>query len=164
MTFLRSVKTLREGLGSLGTRIWRSVLDVGAGLVEAIGFGREAGVEAEPAPTWREGYQVSVAMGREADFSVVEPTAYVPADWYEQSTIPWDKPLAYKVAVFGRDLATGRFARQELDITVSRPLTAAEAVDECVARLGLEGASPLFDIWSAKLVGASRREGEPWRW
>lgn len=164
MTLLRSVRTLREGLGSLGTRIWRTVLDVGTGLAGALGLGRVAGVEAEPVPTWHEGYQVSVALGREADFSVVESTAYVPVDWYEVSTIPWDKPIAYKVVIFGRDLQTGRFARQDLDITVSRPLTAGEATDECIARLGVGGASPLYDIYSAKLIGASRREGEPWRW
>jgi len=30
--------------------------------------------------------------------------------------------------------------------------------------VGAEGGSPLFDIFSAKLIGVSRREGEPWRW
>ena len=164
MSFLRQVRTLREGLGSFGTKIWRTVLDIGGTVATALGFGQVAGVEAEPGPTWHEGYEVAAAAGREADFAAVEPGGFVPQEWYEQSTIPWDKPIAYKVAVYGRDLATGRFAHQELDITVSRPLTAEEAVDECMARVGAEGGSPLFDIFSAKLIGASRREGEPWRW
>lgn len=164
MAFLRSVQTLREGLGSFGTKIWRTVLDIGGTVATALGFGREAGVEAEVVPTWHEGYEVVAAVGRQSDFATIEPGGFVPQEWYEQSSIPWDKPIAYKVVVYGRDLATGRFAHQELDITTSRPLTAEEAVDECMARVGAEGGSPLFDIFSAKLIGASRREGEPWRW
>ena len=164
MALLRRVRTLREGLGSFGTKIWRTVQDIGGTVATALGFGRVAGVEAEPVPTWHEGYEVAAAAGREEDFAAVELGGYVPSEWYEASSIPWDKPIAYKVVVYGRDLATGRFAHQELDITVSRPLTAEEAIDECVARVGAEGGSPLFDIFSAKLIGASRREGEPWRW
>jgi len=164
MALLRRARTLGAGLGSFATKIWRTIIGAGEGLAEAVGLGRAAGVEVEPTPTWHEGYEVRTAAGRQEQFAALEPAAFAPQEWYEQSTIPWDKPIAYKIIIYGRDLETGRFAHQELDITVSRPLTAEEAVNECLARVGMEGGSPLFDIFSAKLVGASRREGEPWRW
>lgn len=170
MAFLRSVRTLREGLGSLGTQIWRTILDIGTGLAGALGLGRKAGVEAEPVPTWHEGYQVSVAAGRQEDFSAVESTAYVPVDWYEISTIPWDKPIAYTVAVYGRSRITtrkykpGQMARMEFDLTFSRPLTMEEVRDEATAWLTGKDYSPFSEAISITVIGASRREGEPWRW
>lgn len=164
MQFLRAVRTLRAGLGSFGTRIWQSVIGAGQGLAEALGFGREAGVEAEPVPTWHEGYQVAVAIGRETDFAAIEPTAYVPVDWYAFSEVPWDKPISYRFKVYGRDLATGQFVHQTRDLTLSRPVTVGEAENIMMGHLDTTGASPMYEIFDLTLVGASRRAGEEWRW
>jgi len=164
MAFLRSVKTLQSGLGTVGRAIWKGVLAVGGTVADALGFGRVAGVEAEPVPTWREGREVSIALGRESEFAALEPAVFAPQDWYEETAIPWKRPIAYTVAIYGRDLATGRFTREERNITVSRPLTMEEACDYAREQWSVGGVSETFDFISAKVIGALRREGEPWRW
>lgn len=155
---------LGEKLGGFGRRIIDRLQEIGGTVRQALHLGEVAGVEVEPAAVAREWGQVAIAGERETEYAGLLPTETPPVGWYEESAIPWDKPICYTVAAYGRDLATGQFAHNEYWITVSRPLTTEEILDEAEARLGMEGASPSMDIFSVKLIGGSRREGEAWRW
>jgi len=163
MAFQR-FKSLGATLGSFGRSIISRVQKAAGTILDVLGITREVGIDISVPEVTREWGQVSIAGERQEQFSALGPHQGVPVDWFEESEIPWDKPLAYKVSVYGRDLATGRFTRQELDITVSRPLTSEEALDEAAVRVGIEGTSPTFNIFSISLIGASRRAGEEWRW
>jgi len=164
MAFLRLRQGIGTALGGFGRRIISKIQQIGGTVSDVLGLAREAGAEVAPSVVVREWGQVSIAGERQEQFAALLPTDEVPIDWFEESTIPWDKPIAYKVKAYGRNIATGRFVSQEYDITVSRPLTTEEVVDEAKTRIGAEGQSPVVDMFSVALVGASRREGEPWRW
>jgi len=151
-------------LGSFGRSLIQRAIDLGRTLGEQLEIIKPLAPLVSPPVAAREWGQVRIAEKRQPQFAALTPAETVPAAWFEETQIPWDKPLAYKVAVYGRSLATGRFIHQEYDLTVSRPLTAGEACDEAAARLGTAGASPTVDIFSVALVGASRRAGEEWRW
>lgn len=155
---------LGAALGGFGRSIISRLQEIGQSIASALRLGRVAGVEIEPAAVAREWGEVLVAGEREEQFATLRPDETPPIDWYEFSEIPWDKPISYTVVAYGRDLATGRFAHQEYWITVSRPLTSEEILDETNARLGATGQSPIMDIYSVKLIGGSRRLGEEWRW
>jgi len=156
--------SLGGALGGFGRKIISRLQEIGGTIRQALHLGEVAGVPVEPTVIAREWGQVAIAGEREEKFSMIPGTGTPPPDWYEMSQIPWDKPICYTVAAYGRDLATGRFSHQEYWITVSRPLTTEEILDEANARLGMEGASPTMDIFDVKLIGGSRREGEEWRW
>jgi len=162
MAFTR-LKGLGGALGSFGRSIIQRAQDAGQGIAHVLGLAREAEAIVSPAIVQREWGEVGLATGRQEEFGALSATEQVPHSWFEESEIPWDKPYAYKVAIYGRDLATGRFTRQELDITVSRELTVEEALDETRIRVGISGTSPAFDVFSVSLVGASKRSGEAWR-
>lgn len=156
--------SLGATLGAFGRSVISRLQEIGQTVASALRLGRVAGVEVEPAAVTREWGQVQIAGEREGQFATLGPGEAPPVDWYEMSEIPWDKPICYTVAAYGRDIATGRFAHQEYWITVSRPLTSEEILDEAQSRLGMEGQSPTMDIYSVKLIGGSRRLGEEWRW
>lgn len=158
------LRTLGGALGSFGRSIISRAIDIGRSIGEVLRIIEPVAPQVEPVSVAREWGQVAKPPGWEERFGLLAPDMAIPVDWFELSEIPWDKPLAYKVAVYGRDKATGRFIHQEYDLTVSRPLTVEEALDEAEARLGATGRSPIVDIYSITLVGASRRMGEPWRW
>lgn len=155
---------LGAALGGFGRSIISRLQKIGQSIASALRLGGVAGVEVGPAAVAREWGEVLVAGERKEKFALLPSDATPPADWYEFSEIPWDKPLCYTVTAYGRDIATGRFTHQEYWITVSRPLTTAEVLDEAQSRLGMEGHSPTMDIFSMKLTGGSRRLGEEWRW
>ena len=155
---------LGRWLGGHGRSIIERLQAIGQSVASALRLGRVAGVDVEPAAVVREWGEVKIAGEREGDFASLRPGDTPPVDWYGFSEIPWDKPISYTVAAYGRDLVTGRFAHQEYWITVSRPLTSEEVLDEARARVGMRGRSPIMDIWSIKLIGGSRRLGEEWRW
>lgn len=158
------LRGLQAALGGYANRLYKRLQEIGQSVASALRLGGVAGVEVEPAAVAYEWGQVQIAGEREEQFALIPPGGTVPVDWYGFSDIPWDKPISYTVATYGRDLATGRFASQEYWITVSRPLTSEEVLDEARSRVGMKGTSPKTDIWSVKLIGASRRLGEEWRW
>lgn len=155
---------LGAALGGFGQSIISRLQEIGQTVASALRLGGVAGVEVGPAAVVREWGEVQVAGERESQFALLPPDVSPPEDWYSFSEIPWDKPISYTVAAYGRDLTTGQFAHQEYWITVSRPLTSQEILDEAQSRLGMEGQSPTMDIFSVKLIGGSRRLGEEWRW
>ncbi len=160
----RLLGTLGRWLGGHGLGIIKRLQQIGGTIRQALHLAEVAEAPVEPAAVVREWGQVQIAGEREEQYAGLRPDQAPPVEWYEESEIPWDKPICYTVAAYGRDLATGRFAHNEYWITVSRPLTVEEILDEAQARLGMEGASPTMDIFDVKLIGGSRRAGESWRW
>jgi len=161
---LAGLHGLGAALGSFGHYIISRLQAVGGTIADALHLGEAAGAEVSPAAVAHEWGEVSVAGERQETFAALGPWETPSPEMYAESEIPWDKPIAYKVAVYARAIATGRFTHQEYDITVSRPLSVTEALDEAQARLGTDGQSPTVSIFSMKLIGASRRLGEEWRW
>lgn len=164
MSLLRNVRNLGQGLGDLATRIWQGVQSVGGTLADALNIGRAAGVEAQATPTWHEGYQVQLSALAKPALAALPSDAYVPQDMFTTTTILHKRPLTYVVEIYGRDLE-GKFSSKSYGITVSRPITAGEAVAEAIAQFGPGGRSPgLLEVYDVKLAGAFLREGESWRW
>ena len=147
-------------LGSFGRAILSGLQSIGSSIADANGLGRQAGLSPIPEIVAAEWGQVKVAGERESQFASLRPWESPQHDWFEESDIPWNRPFAYKVAVYGRDLATGRFSHQEYDVTVSRELTVEEITNETRARLGSGGQSPAMEMFDVKLIGASKRAGE----
>lgn len=83
---------------------------------------------------------------------------YVPDRLHIASDIPWRRKYAYTVSVYGRDLATGQFARQDYDMTVSRKMTIGEIKDTAARRIGKSGSAPLIDIFDINVSNAWERE------
>jgi len=171
MAFFRNIRTLGGALGSFGRSVIERAIELGRTVGEALRIIEPLAPEVAVPEVIHEWGQVRVAGERKEQFAALAPEATVPVDWFEESEIPWDKPIAYTVAIYGRDLigmygprTKGRFASQEFTVTVSRPLTVEEVLDEAARRIGMTGASPTMDIFSIKLVGASVRAGEEWRW
>ncbi len=154
---------LESFLGTFGRGIISGLQAIGGSIADAIGLGREAGVNPALEALTHEWGQVEIAHGREPDFATLRPYETVPRDWFETSDIPWNRPFAYKVSVYGRDLESGRFTSQEFDITVSRELTIDEVENETIARLGATGQSPIIEMFKVKVIGAQVSGGwEPW--
>jgi len=161
---------LGRALGGFGRSIISRLQEIGQSVASALRLGRVAGVEVEPAAVVREWGEVSVAEGREEQFAGLLPDESPPIEWYETSDIPWNRPIAYTVAVYGRirlgtkKYKAGQFGHMEYRITVSRPLTVEEVLDEAKAWLTGRDYSPMSDVFSAKVIGGSLRAGEEWRW
>lgn len=155
--------SLGSFLGSFATEIFDAVQSIGGHIADALGLGREAGANPAVEVVEQEWLQAARATDLEPSFTTLKPYDFVPHEWYVDSDIPWNRPFSYKVNLYGRDLDTGRFTSQDFDITVSRELTLDEIEDEAISRLGATGESPAIEIFSAKVIGASKRAGEqPW--
>jgi len=83
---------------------------------------------------------------------------YVPDELFAHSDIPWARKFAYTVSVYGRDIATGQFARQDYDLTASRKLSIGEVKGMAASRIGQDGTSALINIFSMTVSNAWERE------
>jgi len=158
------LQTLGGALGAFGRSLIERAQEVGRHFGELLQIVKPVVLTVEPRYAAREWEETWMARQRKETFGTLWPSSYVPADWFEESTIPWKMPVAYKTVVYGKDLLTGELRYQEYDIPVSRALTVEEIFDETRARLGMEGETPKFEIYDIKLIGAMRRMGEAWRW
>lgn len=157
-------KGLGAVLGAAGRSIISRAQAAGRSLAETLGLLRE--VEIEPSPVevadeWEEVYEADLRVETFADLGGRD---YVPQDWYEETKIPWKRPLGYTVEVMAWDLEKKEYVTQELHMTASRPLTVEQIYSVTESRIGETGASPKWAIEEIRLIGALRREGEPWRW
>jgi hypothetical protein len=143
-------------LGSFGRAILSGLQSIGGSIADAIGLGRQAGLSPIPEIVAQEWGQVKVVGERESEFASLRPWESPTHDMFEDRSIPWNKRYAYTVAVYGRDMSTGRFSHQEYNITVSRELTVEEITNETRTRLGSGGQSPTMEMFDVKLIGASK--------
>jgi len=106
--------------------------------------------------------RVSVADALEPQITALRPDELVPRDLFTVSDIPWADKYAYQVTVFGRDRATGRFARQKFDMTVGRTMTIQDAMDEARARFGGYEGSRMSEVFDVAVTGAWKSAEVEW--
>lgn len=145
-------------LGSFGMRIVRSAIETGRTLAETVGFVRPIAptvtIEAA-APEWG---HVSRSEEAEPTILAIPDTEYVPDRLHMTFDIPWRRKYCYTVSIYGRDLATGRFAREDYDLTMSKKMTIGEIKDVAGQRIGKAGVSAAIDIFDIEVSNAWERE------
>lgn len=149
-----------KAFGSFGSKIWESIKSAASPLTEALGLGRQAGIEVSPADVQREYRKVVRLEGISEQLATLDFDQYVPGQLWQEAPIPWKRPFTYQVTISGRDLLTGRFAREQRVITSSDQLTVAEVMDEAETRFGKVGTDPQFDITHLSVTAAWLRPGE----
>ncbi len=149
-------------LGGFGRGILKAAQRVGQSVSDAISRIARTGAQPEPLTVAREWGQVRLEGERQATVGALDIGQAIPRALYTERSVKYGDKFAYTVAIYGRDLATGRFARQELDVWVSREHTPEEILDEASINVDKAGGSPLYDIYSITLVGASIRAGDYW--
>lgn len=155
---------LLRAVGSFGVKLWRAARETLRPVATALGYGDLLGVPLETGPVLRE-YR---ALSRVADYAArvadVAPSEYIPRELYVDRPIPFARPYGYTVTAYGRERATGRFARPERDIAFSREMTVEEILDAAGERFGgfpfYEGSPALFDIYQMSVTAAWSRPGE----
>lgn len=149
-------------LGGFGTKVIRTAQQLGRSLGETIGIIKPVAPEVEPMAAARDWGRVRTADALEPQIVALRPDETVPRDLFTISDIPWADKYAYQITIYGRDLTTGRFARQKYDMTVSREMTVQEALDEAHRRFGKTGASPLMDVFDVAVTGAWKSAEAEW--
>ena len=147
-----------ERFGGWGTRVIQTAISLGRSIAETVGFVRPLAPEVTEAAVTREWGHVSQSQKAEAYILDLPDNEYVPDSLHSIADVPFSRPFAYTVSIYGRDLATGRFARQDYDLTTSRKLTVGEIKDMAGQRIGKTGVSALIDIFSIAVSNAWVRE------
>lgn len=160
MSFFSKSGGLGNIFGSFASKIISGLQSIGGSIADALHLGRSAGASPVLETVEREWAQAAQAKSAEPSFGGLRPFEFVPHEMFTESEMPWDKPFAYKVNLYGRDINTGRFTSQDFDITVSREMTIDEIENETIARIGATGESPAIEIFKARVIGASKRAGE----
>lgn len=151
-----------QRLGSFGTRVIRLGQDLGQSLGEVLGLIKPIAPLVEPMAAARDWGRVSVSDALSPDVVKLRPDEEVPRDLFVVSDIPWADKYAYEVTVFGRDRATGRFARQKFDMTVGQEMTVQEAMDEARARFGGYEGSRMSAVFDVAVTGAWKSPEVEW--
>lgn len=144
-------------MGSWGKRVVATAIETGRSIAETVGIIKPVAPEITITGAERDWGRVSLAESNEAIIADLPNEEYVPDELFTESEIPWKRQYAYTVAIYGRDLATGRFARQEYDLTTNRQLTIAEVKDMASSRIGKAGVSAIIDIFDVAVVNAWER-------
>ena len=147
-----------ERLGSWGTSIIKSAIETGRGIAETVGILKPTAPEITIPEASTDWGHVSRSEESRPDVLALRNDEQVPDHLYEHSEIPWSRKFAYTVSVYGRDIATGRFARQDYDLTASRKLTIGEVKGMAASRIGQDGTSALINIFSMTVSNAWERE------
>jgi hypothetical protein len=149
-----------QQFGSFASSLWDSFKQAFSPIAEALGFGQETGYEISAYDAVKELTHVR----RQDDYaplvSAVQPQDYIPREYYGTAEIPWNRPYAYEVEFYGRDLETGRYVHTGRWVTSSRELTAGEAEELALAYFAAEGQSAQIDVMQAGVVAAQLRPGE----
>lgn len=147
-----------ERFGSWGKRVVQTAIETGRTIAQTVGFVRPLAPEITPAAVASEWGHVSQSEQAEAAILDLPDNEYVPDRLHSVADVPFTRPYAYTVSIYGRDIATGRFARQDYDLTTSRKLTIGEVKDMAAQRIGKTGVSALIDIFSMAVSNAWVRE------
>jgi len=145
-------------LGSWGKGIIQAAIKTGRSIAQVVGFAQEIAPEITPAAVESEWGHVSQSEAAEALILDLPDNEYVPDRLHSVADVPFTRPYAYTVSIYGRDITTGRFARQDYDLTTSRKLTIGEVKDMASQRIGKTGVSALIDIFSMEVSNAWIRE------
>ncbi len=145
-------------LGSWGKGIISTAIQTGRTIAQVVGFAKEIAPEITPAAVESEWGHVSRSEQAEALVLDLPDNEYVPDRLHSTTDIPFKRPYAYTVSIYGRELATGRFARQDYDLPASRKLTISEIKDMARQRIGKKGTTEIIDIFNMEVSNAWIRE------
>jgi len=162
MSFFRRLPGLIETLGGFGRSAISRAIETGRTIGELLGIIKPLVPEVSVPEVVREWGQVRLAGDREELFGTLAPEVSIPRKLYEVAG-PWQQQrYSYEYVLYGRDLATGRFARDYRNLAASRELTPGEVEMYARQAVGRDGESPEFEIFSITLTGAAHIEGETW--
>lgn len=156
-----------QRLGSFGQRIIKSAISTGRTILETVGFIKPIVPTIDAADVAHDYGQVQVQEEYSPEVKSLGSNTIIPDSLHAPTDIPFKRPFAYKVVVFGRYVAGtirdgvkvgGRFAKEEYDLPSNRKLTKAEIMDMAKGRLGKKGGSPIMVIFSMQVVEAYSRE------
>jgi len=161
--FLREILAgLQSALGSFGRNIISGLQAVGGTVRDALHLAEAAEVEVSPAVVAREWGEVKVVGGQKERFAVLTDIDTIPRSLYAEAG-PWQKKrYSYEYEVYGRDLGTGRFAHKRLNLASSRELLPGEVEDYAREKVNVGGESPMYNVFSVALVGATHRAEQSW--
>ena len=141
-------------LGSWGKGIVETAVRIGKSIASTVSFAKSIAPEITTIEATSEFGHVSESEDAKPDILRIPNEEYVPDSMHSIADIPFRRPLAYTVSIYGRDLATGRFMRQDYDLTSSRKLTIGEIKDMAAQRIGKQGISALVNIFDITVSNA----------
>ena len=147
-----------ERLGSWGKSVITSAIKTGRTIAETVGILKPIEPDFVVTDAERDWGRVSQSEDVSPQIAALKDASMVPDALFSTTDIPWARKFAYTVSVFGRDLATGRFARQDYDLTTSRQLSIGEVKEMAASRIGKAGISALIDIFDMEVSNAWIRE------
>lgn len=154
---------LFKRFGSFASRIWETIKTSVQPIADAIGIGRQAGVELEPYDLVSEYRRALMLDPLESAIANVGLEQTIPHSLYLASVMPWKRRFAYTVQMSGRDLLTGKFAYTYRTLTFSREMEVGEIMEAADNYFSSTGEYKQFDISHMSVVQADYREGDfPW--
>lgn len=156
-----------QRIGSFGQRIVKSALSTGRSILETVGFLKPLVPTVTKTQVARQYGRVQVEAALRGPILDLNPRSIIPESLHTATDIPFSRPFAYKVVIFGRYVAGtirggkkvgGQFAREEFDLPSNRQLTKEEITDMAMGRLGKKGGTPILEIFSIEVVAAYARD------
>ena len=163
MSIFRRLARGAEGLlGGLGRAILSRFQRADRSVSDAISAIAETGVQPDPLTVVAEWAQERRFRERVPSFAQLALEETIPRALYTERSMKYGTKFVYTMNIYGRDLATGRFASEERDIWTSREATPEELLDYAARNMNLGGISQQFEFINAQLLGASIRAGDYW--
>lgn len=131
-------------------RFWESI----ASLVPELSMGH---VNKE----WKDVWQQSLL---EPQFRELGPDDVIPDNLYRVRTIEQSTPYSYRVHLYGRNIATGRYASENVFLMTEETLTKQQAEDIVMDRISERGDSPKYNVFTIDVRGAFTRSAEQAAW
>jgi len=156
-----------QSIGSFGTRIIRSVVESGRSILETVGFLKPIVPTVTETDVARQYGRVVVEEQYKGAIVDLNAQTVIPQSLHVATDIPFMRPYAYKVIVYGRFAAGtvrdgkkvgGQFGHEEYDLPTNRQLTKEEIVDMARGRIGKKGGTPIIEVLSIEVVAAYFRE------
>jgi len=156
-----------QSIGSFGKRIIDRAIETGRSILETVGFLKPLVPTVTEEDVGRQYGRVYVEEEYKSDILELNPRTIIPESLHTPTDIPFKRPYAYKVVIFGRYVAGtirdgvkvgGRFAHEEYDLPTNRLLTKEEVIDMARGRVGKAGGSPIMEVFSIEVVAAYFRE------
>lgn len=156
-------KGLFNAVGSWAEKIWGTIRERPEPIREAHEVADLLGIEPAPYALVAEFRQVVGAEGLAQRIADVGLSEHIPQALYRERGIPWQDKFGYEVTISGRDLITGRYARDKRVVTFGHEATPGEIMEAATEWFAAEGEYPQFDITHMGVTGAWIRTGDvPW--
>ena len=149
-----------DKLGSFGRKVWGAIQGLISPVSTAVEVGMEYDIPISPMEAYQELEYTHRMIDNEPLIASIPPDEYVPPNLYAQAEIPWNRPYAYEVGMYGYDLNTGEEVRVARVITSSDEMTIEEITGVALARFAAGGDYPQIDVLSVGVTGAEVRRGE----